>query len=86
RKLALEALEKVGGGHFAYRLYGSLSGGGRQLVLLARALATGAEVLILDEPASALDLANQDLLLNVLFELRRVRSHSVVFTTHHPQH
>ena len=29
RKLALEALEKVGGGHFAYRLYGSLSGGER---------------------------------------------------------
>ena len=43
RKLALEALEKVGGGHFAYRLYGSSSGGERQLVLLARALATGAE-------------------------------------------
>lgn len=86
RKLALEALEKVGGGHFAYRLYGSLSGGERQLVLLARALATGAEVLILDEPASALDLANQDLLLSVLFELRRVRSHSILFTTHHPQH
>lgn len=86
RMLSLEALERVGGGAFATRLYGTLSGGERQIVLLARALATGADLLVLDEPASALDLANQDLLLGVLAGLRRQRSHSVIFTTHQPQH
>ncbi len=43
-------------------------------------------MLILDEPAAALDLANQDLLLGVLYQLRQTRSHSIIFTTHHPQH
>lgn len=86
RERAWNALNQVGATRYAERLFGSLSGGERQLVLLARALATGANVLVLDEPASALDLANQDLLLSVLFELRRARSHSVIFTTHHPQH
>lgn len=86
RVMALEALERVGAGAFAERLFGTLSGGERQIVLLARALATGTDLLILDEPAAALDLANQDLLLNVLNELKRERSHSVILTTHHPQH
>lgn len=84
--LALRALDHVGARHLAQQCFGSLSGGERQIVLLARALATGAELLVLDEPAAALDLANQDLLLGVLFELRRQRSHTVIFTTHHPQH
>lgn len=86
RTLALEAMERVGAGAFADRLFGTLSGGERQIVLLARALALGTDLLVLDEPAAALDLANQDLLLNVLNELRRERSHSVILTTHHPQH
>lgn len=85
-ELALQALEQVGAAHLAHQRYGSLSGGERQIVLLARALATGADLLVLDEPAAALDLANQDLLLGVLYELRRKRSHTVIFTTHHPQH
>ncbi|QPT39686.1 Uncharacterized ABC transporter ATP-binding protein HI_1470 [Oligella ureolytica] len=83
---AFDALERVGASHLANQRFGSLSGGERQLVLLARALATGADLLILDEPAAALDLANQDLLLSVLYELRSERSHTVIFTTHNPQH
>lgn len=83
---ALEALKMVGAEQFADRLFGTLSGGERQIVLLARALATEAKVLVLDEPAAALDLANQDLLLHVLMRLRRARSHTIIFTTHNPQH
>lgn len=86
RALAYAAMEQVGAARFSDRLYGTLSGGERQIVLLARALVTGSDVLILDEPAAALDLANQDLLLGVLQHLRQARSHSILFTTHHPQH
>ena len=80
------ALSLVGAEAFRDRLFGHLSGGERQIVLLARALATEANVLVLDEPAASLDLANQDLLLGVLQRLQKARTHTIVFTTHHPQH
>lgn len=83
---ALSALATVGAEDFAGRPFGQLSGGERQIVLLARALATEAKVLVLDEPAASLDLANQDLLLGVLMRLRQARGHTIIFTTHHPQH
>ncbi|PRX01541.1 ABC transporter ATP-binding protein (plasmid) [Martelella lutilitoris] len=83
---ALSALAAVGAECFAGRPFGQLSGGERQVVLLARALATETKVLVLDEPAASLDLANQDLLLGVLMRLRQARGHTIIFTTHHPQH
>lgn len=66
RETAAEALARVGLSALAGQRFDLLSGGERQLVLLARTLATGAEVLILDEPASALDLRNQDRFLSVV--------------------
>lgn len=86
RQAALVALQMVGADRFADRLFGTLSGGEKQIILLARALVTEAKVLVLDEPAAALDLANQDLLLQVLMRLRRAQNHSIIFTTHNPQH
>ncbi len=86
RKVALAALEQLGLIHFAETSIDRLSGGERQLVLLARALATGSPALVLDEPGAALDLKNQHRLLGIIDGLRQQRSKAIIFTTHDPNH
>ena len=75
RKKALETLEVVGLEQWADYLPSSLSGGMRQRVGLARALATDAEILLMDEPFSALDplirREMQDELLRLQTELHK---------------
>ncbi|BDV42193.1 iron(III) ABC transporter ATP-binding protein [Geotalea uraniireducens] len=85
RRLAGEALERLGIGHLAERPYTEVSGGERQLALIARALAQGARTLVLDEPTNGLDYGNQQRLLDRLARLRR-DGYSCIFTTHHPDH
>ena len=84
--LALTTLGRLGMAEWAHQPFHRLSGGGRQLVILARALVAGATILILDEPASALDLKNQGLVLEWIERLAHRDGLTVVFTTHHPQH
>ena len=84
--VARAALDRAGAGRFAEQPFDRLSGGERQLVLLARALATGSQVLVLDEPGAALDLHNQQSLLVLLESLRQERNKAIVFTTHDPNH
>ncbi|MCC3267557.1 ABC transporter ATP-binding protein [Arthrobacter gengyunqii] len=79
------AMERVGVAGWANRPYSELSGGQRQLVLIARAVASGSELLVLDEPASALDLHNQSRVLGVLAGLA-ADGMGVIMTTHHPDH
>ena len=86
RARAEECLDEVGLTAVAGRRYDQLSGGQRQLILLARALASDCRILVLDEPASALDLANQGVVLRLLVCLARARQLAVLFTTHHPEH
>jgi iron complex transport system ATP-binding protein len=71
---------------FASRRIDELSGGERQLVLIARALASECDVLILDEPASALDFHNQDVILSTIRQVSHDRGLTVVFASHYPQH
>lgn len=85
RRIARVALERVGLAHLAERPFSSLSGGERQLVLIARALTVESPVLVLDEPASALDLRNQGRVLELLRHLSR-EGLAIVLTTHNPQH
>lgn len=86
KERAYECLDEVGLLPLADQRYDRLSGGQRQLVLLARALASDCRILVLDEPASALDIANQGVVLRLLLRLARSRGLIVLFTTHHPDH
>lgn len=83
---AMDALARVGMQTFANRAFDTLSGGERQLVLFARALASDAELLVLDEPMASLDLAHQRTTLHTMRDLVRDGGLTVVFTTHQPEH
>ncbi len=83
---ALAALQRVGMARKAYQPFNQLSGGERQMVVIGRALVSEAQVLILDEPSSTLDLRNQFLILSWLRQLSKREGLTVIFTTHHPHH
>jgi len=83
---ARSALSKLQLEHLSEQPFNRLSGGERQLVIIARALASECQVLILDEPASALDFRNQDLVLSTLRGLARDLGLAILMTTHFPQH
>lgn len=83
RQIAMRALEIIGLAHLAERPTPSLSGGERQLAMVARTLAQKPRLLLLDEPTSHLDLGNRDRILNVLKRLV-TDGVTVVFTTHDP--
>ena len=85
-EIARACLDEVQLGHLADRSFTTLSGGQQQLVALARALASECPLIVLDEPTAALDLRNQDVVLQVLHRLRSQRQLAIVFTTHQPQH
>jgi iron complex transport system ATP-binding protein len=83
REYAYQALDIVGMITFAERRYAELSGGERQLVMIARALATGAATILLDEPTASLDFGNQLLVMDEIAKLT-ARGTSILFTTHQP--
>ncbi|WP_308665507.1 ABC transporter ATP-binding protein [uncultured Aggregatibacter sp.] len=85
-QIAMQALDYLNLTHLANREFASLSGGQRQLILIARAIASECQFMLLDEPTSALDLANQNVVLSLLRDLATTRGMTIVFTTHQPNH
>lgn len=85
RDIVVAALARLGITHLAARPYTEVSGGERQLTLIARALAQGSRLLVMDEPATGLDYGNQISLLELLRSLA-ADGYGILKTTHHPDH
>ncbi len=85
KDIALDSMQKVGISHLCSKTYRYLSGGQRQLVLIARALAQCSKLIVMDEPITGLDLGNQIKLLDILSDLSNM-GRTVVQTTHNPDH
>lgn len=81
--LAQEALERLGIDHLAGRGYTNISGGERQLVLIARAIAQQAKILIMDEPSANLDYGNRTRVMQTVRNLAR-EGYAIIQSTHDP--
>jgi iron complex transport system ATP-binding protein len=83
--ISRQALDDLGIAALAERDVTHLSGGQRQLVIVARALAQAAPLIVMDEPTASLDFGNQ---VRVLSEVRRLanRGIGIVLSTHDPDH
>lgn len=79
--IALSALNKVNIAHLANKYYNELSGGQRQLVLIARAICQSAKIFVLDEPIANLDYKNQRVMLDIIQELAD-DGYIIIMSTH----
>jgi iron complex transport system ATP-binding protein len=80
--IALEAMTATGTAHLASRPYMTLSGGEKQRVVIASALAQASDVLLLDEPTASLDLRYQLEIASLLSRLNRERGVTMILATH----
>lgn len=85
RENAAEMMELLNISHLAERGYAELSGGERQLALIARALAQKSRILVMDEPTANLDYGNQFRVMRQVSRLAK-KGYLVVLSTHNPEH
>lgn len=85
KEIAREQLELVGMYHLRDKPYTQISGGERQLVLIARTLAQEPEIILMDEPTSHLDFRNQTIVLQIVNKLAR-QGMAILMTSHLPDH
>ena len=84
-EFAMKTIERLGISHMSNCLYNELSGGQKQMVLLARALAQDAKILIMDEPTANLDYSNQVKMLETIKQLVQ-EGYGILMTSHFPDH
>ncbi len=84
-EIAEDAVETLGISHLAGKPYTEISGGERQLVLVARVLAQQPAILLLDEPTAHLDFGNQIRILEIIERLASIGL-SIIMTSHFPDH
>lgn len=85
-RIAEEAMESVGITHLRDKNCSKISGGELQMVLIARALSTKPEMLVLDEPESNLDFKNQLIVLETIQRLSKEQGIAAIVNTHYPAH
>lgn len=85
REIAEQSLETMGISFLKDRIYTEISGGERQMVLIARALTQQPQILIMDEPTSNLDFGNQIRVLERINNLSK-KGLGVIMTSHFPNH
>ena len=81
-EIAFQAMETVGITHLQDRLVSEISGGERQLTSFARALAQAPELMVLDEPATFLDVRHKTEILRLLLRLKNERNICILAATH----
>ena len=81
-----EIAERLGITYLLDKKLGEISGGERQIVSVASAIAQNTATILLDEPTSALDICNHYKVLSVLKELTEKDGKTIVFSTHNPNH
>ena len=82
RAFTRECLRVVGAEEFAHQRFAKLSGGQKQRVLIARALATRPDVLVLDEPTAGVDAAATRAVLEFISQIRQERQITILLATH----
>ena len=82
KQIALQTLEQVGLMDQLNKLPSQLSGGQQQRVAIARTLATNPDIILLDEPISALDVTNREIMKAELKRLQKVFNATMIFITH----
>ena len=83
---ACRVMEQIGILHLRHKVCSQMSGGEFQMVLMARALVTDPDMLVLDEPESNLDFKNQLIVLSTMRKLVSEQGISCIFNTHYPDH
>jgi iron complex transport system ATP-binding protein len=77
-------MENLGISSLAERSFNEISGGEKQMVLIARAIFQNAEIMLLDEPTAHLDYKNQFVIMDLIKKVAREKERTVIITLHDP--